>query len=43
MLPMLVSFMVEAYVSLKRITKFLLNDELDPDAVKREERPPFGQ
>lgn len=43
MLPMLVSFMVEAYVSMKRVTKFLLMDELDPGAVKREERPPIGE
>lgn len=42
MLPMLVSFMVETFVSVQRVTKFLMQDELDVDAVERKERPPFG-
>ncbi|XP_062499702.1 multidrug resistance-associated protein 1-like [Corticium candelabrum] len=43
MLPMLVSFMVETFVSVQRVTKFLMQDELDVDAVERKERPPFGE
>ena len=35
MLPMLVSFLVEVRVSLKRISSFLQKDELDFDSVKR--------
>ncbi|XP_076819730.1 multidrug resistance-associated protein 1-like isoform X2 [Clavelina lepadiformis] len=33
MLPMLLSFMVQAKVSLKRLQRFLNNDELDPSSV----------
>ena len=29
------SSLVEAYVSMKRVTKFLGNDELDPEATDR--------
>lgn len=35
MLPMLVMFLVEVRVSLKRILSFLQNDELDSEAVTR--------
>ena len=34
-LPMVVSGLVEARVSIKRLNKFLLNEELDPSAVSR--------
>lgn len=42
MLPMLISNMVEAFVSLQRVTKFLKNEELDPEASVREQRPYAG-
>ena len=35
MLPMLVSFLVEVSVSMRRISSFLQSDELDSDAVTR--------
>ncbi|XP_065826757.1 multidrug resistance-associated protein 1-like [Oscarella lobularis] len=34
-LPGTISSLVEAYVSMKRVTKFLQNDELDPEATDR--------
>jgi len=36
MLPMMISFMVQAKVSLDRVNKFMNNDELDEDAVTHE-------
>eukprot|EP00049_Salpingoeca_infusionum_P023551 m.12723 g.12723 ORF g.12723 m.12723 type:complete len:1556 (+) comp5858_c0_seq1:79-4746(+) len=38
MLPMMISFMVEASISVKRVRDFLLLEERDPEAVIREER-----
>lgn len=35
MLPQVISSLVEAHVSVKRISKFLLAEELDPNAVLR--------
>uniref|UniRef100_A0A1I8JEZ1 ABC-type glutathione-S-conjugate transporter n=1 Tax=Macrostomum lignano TaxID=282301 RepID=A0A1I8JEZ1_9PLAT len=37
MLPMLVSYCVTAAVSVRRISKFLSSEELDPDVVNREQ------
>lgn len=39
MLPNVISSMVEARVSLKRIKSFLLNEELDPHAVEYDQVP----
>jgi hypothetical protein len=38
---MVVSGLVEARVSINRLLKFLMNEELDPNAVQRAEDPEF--
>ena len=43
MLPRLISNIVQASVSLKRLTTFLLNDELDPDNVHNIEGAATGK
>jgi len=43
MLPNLISGIVQASVSLKRLTTFLLNDELDPDNVHNIEGAATGK
>lgn len=40
MLPMLISNMVQASVSVKRLRNFLKNEELDPDIVDWSMEPP---
>ncbi|XP_074602377.1 multidrug resistance-associated protein 1-like [Brevipalpus obovatus] len=39
MLPMVISFAVTFIVSLRRINKFLMGDELDPQSVEKEYNP----
>ncbi|VDM30981.1 unnamed protein product [Hydatigera taeniaeformis] len=39
MFPTLLSNLVQAYVSVRRVTKFLVNTELDPIAVSHEDTP----
>ncbi|CAI8020809.1 Multidrug resistance-associated protein 1 [Geodia barretti] len=39
MLPMLISFMVESSVSVKRLREFLKGNEIDPNNVERSEEP----
>uniref|UniRef100_A0A5K3EWX4 ABC-type glutathione-S-conjugate transporter n=1 Tax=Mesocestoides corti TaxID=53468 RepID=A0A5K3EWX4_MESCO len=39
MFPTILSSLVQAYVSVRRLTKFLLNPELDPSSVSHEETP----
>ncbi|EUB55936.1 Multidrug resistance-associated protein [Echinococcus granulosus] len=39
MFPTLLSNLVQAYVSVRRVTKFLVNTELDPVAVSHEDTP----
>ena len=43
LLPFVISSIVEASVSLKRLTTFLLNDELDPDNVHNIEGAATGK
>ena len=43
MLPRLISNIVQASVSMKRLTTFLLNDELDPDNVHNIEGAATGK
>ena len=43
LLPFVISSIVEASVSLKRLTTFLLNDELDPDNVQNVEGAATGK
>ena len=38
-LPLLISNMVQASVSVKRLSKFLLSEELDPNIVEWESKP----
>ena len=42
MLPRLISSIIQASVSLKRLTTFLQNDELDPDNVHNIEETTVG-
>ena len=39
MLPNLISNLVQASVSIKRLRNFLINEELDPDVVDRTTEP----
>ncbi|CAH1794809.1 unnamed protein product, partial [Owenia fusiformis] len=42
MLPMLISNIVQASVSVKRLTNFLKNEELDPDNVQHDDVPDYA-
>ena len=42
MLPNLISNIVQASVSLKRLSKFLQNDEIDPDNLETREQAASG-
>ena len=42
MLPNLISNLVQASVSLKRLSTFLQRDEIDPDNLETREQPASG-
>ena len=42
MLPLLISNIVQASVSLKRLSTFLQHDEIDPDNLETREQPASG-
>ena len=41
-LPQVISKLVQANVSLKRLSNFLKSEELDPDIIERESEPASG-
>ena len=42
MLPFLISNIVQASVSMKRLSTFLQHDEIDPDNLETREQPASG-
>ena len=42
MLPFLISMMIQASVSMKRLNTFLQHDEIDPDNLETREQPASG-
>ena len=42
MLPTVISMVIEASISMKRLSKFLQNDEIDPDNLETREQAASG-